>query len=109
MVFINYICIYSKNIGNKMNKKIAEKTVRVAQMSSMILDAQLRELKDVLDETEFKELSKRFAKPMGYIYYEILAPIWDEYSELLPDKLGDSYKINDEMYHEVQLLVKKYA
>jgi len=92
-----------------MNKKMAKKTACVVQISSMILDAQLRELKDVLDETEFKELSKRFAKPMGYIYYEILAPIWDEYPELLPEKLGGSYKINDDMYHEMQLLVKKYA
>jgi len=47
---------------------MAKKTACVVQISSMILDAQLRELKDVLDETEFKELSKRFAKPMGYIY-----------------------------------------
>ncbi len=92
-----------------MNKKIAEKTALVAQMSSMILDAQLRELKEVLDEEEFKALAKKFAKPMGYIYFELLSPIWDEYPELLPDKMGGSYKINDEMYRELQEVVQKYA
>ncbi len=92
-----------------MNKEIAEKTALVAQVSSMILDIQLRELKDVLDDMEFKELSKKFAKPMGYIYYEILAPIWDEYPELLPDKMGGEYIISEEMYNELQTVVQKYA
>lgn len=92
-----------------MNKEIAEKTALVAQISSMILDVQLRELKDILDETEFKEISKKFSKPMGYIYFELLAPIWDEYPELLPDKMGGSYMTNEDMYNELQSVVQKYA
>lgn len=92
-----------------MNNNHAEKTALVAQQSSMILDAHLNYLKEELDADEFQLACKTFGKAMGEIYFQILEPIWKKYPELLPEKMGGKYKVDNAMYNELSLVVKKYV
>ncbi len=92
-----------------MNRQIAEKTALVAQQSSMLLDSHLRDLQEVMSKAEFKATCQKFGKAMGEIYLQLLDPIWKEHPDLLPEKMGGSYKVNETMYKELYEVVQKYA
>lgn len=92
-----------------MKNETAEKTALIAQQSSMILDSHLNYLKEVLDEEEFEDICKRFGKVMGEAYFQILDPIWKAHPDLLPEKMGGKYKVDENIYLEFQSLVKKYV
>ncbi|WP_444907026.1 hypothetical protein ACJJIR_01260 [Microbulbifer sp. SSSA008] len=46
---------------------------------------------------------------MREAHLQILDPIWKVHPELLAQELGEEYKIDKNMYLELQSLVKKYA
>lgn len=92
-----------------MDKKIAEKTALVAHQSSMLLDAHLKNLQEVLEKEEFSLLCRKFGNAMGEIYFQLLEPIYKEHPDLLPEKMGGPYKTNDSMYKELSKVVSKYA
>ncbi|HEY3699071.1 MAG TPA: hypothetical protein VGK97_07050 [Spongiibacteraceae bacterium] len=88
-----------------MNQEIAERIASVVTQSSFILDSFLNELRGKLSPDEFSEYCKKFGKVMGEAYIEILAPIWKQYPELLPKKMGGKYNFSDEIYKNIYDLI----
>ena len=71
-----------------MDKALAEITASVAMQSSFVLDSYLNHLKEQLDAEEFSEVCQKFGKAMSETCFQILEPIWVQYHELLPEKIG---------------------
>lgn len=92
-----------------MNREIAEKTLSVVIQSNFILDAYLHDLRERVDPEEFKEYCKKFGKIMGEAFCEVLAPLWAQYPDLLPEKMGGPYQTNDEHYKNIYKLVMVQA
>jgi ABC-type transporter MlaC component len=88
-----------------MNKEQAEKTFLVAAQANYILDSYLSELKQSLEPEEFSLYCKKFGKIMSTTFSEVLNPIFEQYPELVPEKMGGSYKTNDEHYNTIRELV----
>jgi len=92
-----------------MDKVIAEKTALIGQQVSMILDSHLGDIQDSVETNEFKELCQKVGKVMGEVYFQLLDPIWKEHPELLPEKMGGNYKINESMYKELYEVIQKHV
>ena len=92
-----------------MNRELAEKIASVATQSSSVLDSFLYELKDQLEPAEYKLYCQKFGKIMGETLFQVLNPIWKEYPDLLPEKMGGTYKTNDEHYKNIYKLVSSQA
>ena len=93
-----------------MNKDTAEKTSLAMQMASCIVDNHLRNLQEVLTQDEFNEYAQKTGKIMGEIYVQVLRPLWEEFPELLPDKMdGGEYVVDENMYKDILEVLQKYA
>ncbi len=92
-----------------MDKVLAEKTASVAMQSSFVLDSYLIYLKQQLEAEEFSEVCQKFGKAMSETYFQILEPIWAQYPELLPEKMGGTYKTKEEHYLKISKLALEQA
>lgn len=88
-----------------MNRQVAEQILSVVLQSTFVLDSYLLELRDKLEPEEFKDICLRFGKIMGEAHFEVLSPLWKQYPDLLPDKMGGPYKTNQEHYRNIYNLV----
>ena len=80
------------------------------QMASCIVDNHLRNLQEVLTQDEFNEYAQKTGKIMGEIYVQVLRPLWEEFPELLPDKMdGGEYVVDENMYKDILEVLQKYA
>lgn len=66
-------------------------------------------LRESLDPEEFSLYCKKFGKVMSATFTEVLNPIFEQYPELVPEKMGGSYKTNDEHYKNICELVMRQA
>ncbi len=70
-----------------MKKDIATKLVAVMSDITTQLDDSVRMVMDNSEEEEFKKYRRAAGKVMGYIFAEIMTPLFTEYPELTPDGL----------------------
>ena len=68
-----------------MEKEAARRILSVAMESSRRIDDSLKGVADSSHNTVFLAYRRCAARVMGYIYTEILAPIWNEHPDLAPE------------------------
>src|SRR5881397_2189485 len=71
-----------------MNKTLAEQTSLLLLQVSAKLDAQLRMLKTQCADEEFQVYLRGFGYVLGYMFTEIMTPIYAEHPDLKPEQLG---------------------
>jgi hypothetical protein len=81
-----------------MNKTLAEQTSLLLLQVSAKLDAQLRILETQCAEEEFQVYLRGFGYVLGYMFTEIMTPIYTEHPELRPEQLGGPYRIPPSTY-----------
>jgi len=67
-----------------MDKQAAEKILLVALDCSRRADQSIARVKDECDERVLQSYRRHAGRIMGYIFTEILAPLWEEHSDLAP-------------------------
>ncbi len=92
-----------------MDKVAAEKITLMFQASTSILDSLLCELNEQLSPDEFQICAEKFGKIIDYSFAQVLDPLWRDHPDLLPEKLGGTYKINSELFREIYQQAKKLA
>ena len=83
-----------------MNKTLAEQTSLLLLQVSAKLDAQLRTLKTQCVDEEFQVYLRGFGYVLGYMFTEIMSPIYAEHPDLKPEQLGGPYRIPPSIYDE---------
>jgi hypothetical protein len=76
-----------------MNKALAEQTSLLLLSVGAKLDAQLAELKDQCSDEEFQRYRRGFGYVLGYMFTEIMTPIYAEHPDLKPEQLGGTYRV----------------
>ena len=79
-----------------MNKEIAEETSLIALRASAKLNAQLIKIQENCSEEEFAKMQKDVGLVLGYLYTDIMEPIWKEHEGLRPIEMGGNYSIPPE-------------
>ncbi|MCO7223204.1 hypothetical protein [Pleionea sp. CnH1-48] len=69
------------------DKELAKKIVAVVDECSKQLNSTICEVKDNCSKDEFNSYRKAAGFVMGYIYTDIVAPIYSKHPELEPDEL----------------------
>jgi len=83
-----------------MNKTLAEQTSLLLLRVSAKLDAQLRMLKTQCADEEFQVYLRGFGYVLGYMFTEIMTPIYAEHPDLKPEQLGGTYRVPSSIYEE---------
>ncbi len=83
-----------------MNKTLAEETSLLLLRVSAKLDAQLAVLKTQCSDEEFQRYLRGFGYVLGYMFTEIMTPIYAEHPDLKPEQLGGTYRVPRSIYDE---------
>jgi hypothetical protein len=83
-----------------MNKTLAEQTSLLLLRVSAKLDAQLALLKTQCSDEEFQGYRRGFGYVLGYLFTEIMTPIYAEHPDLKPEHLGGTYRVPASIYEE---------
>ena len=83
-----------------MNKTLAEQTSLLMLAVSAKLDAQLAVLKAQCSEEEFQRYLRGFGYVLGYMFTEIMTPIYVEHPDLKPEQLGGTYRVPSSIYEK---------
>ena len=71
------------------DKELAKKIVSVVDDCSDRINSTIWEVKNKCSEQEFENYRKAAGIVMGYIYTDIVCPIYSTHPELEPDELKD--------------------
>jgi len=83
-----------------MDKPLAEKTSLLLLTVSAQLDRQLAMLKAQCSEEEFQRYLRGFGYVLGYMFTEIMTPIYAEHPDLKPEQLGGPYRVPSSIYEK---------
>ena len=81
-----------------MNKEIAEETSLLALKVSSALDNHLRKIQENCSKEDFEKMRSGIGFVMGYLYTDVMEPIWKMYPELRPEEMDGPYKVPPEIY-----------
>ena len=76
-----------------MDKKLAEETSLLAMKVSSTLDKQLKIIMDNSSKDDFEKMRKGVSLVMGYLYTDIMEPLWHEHPDLRPEEMDGSYQV----------------
>jgi hypothetical protein len=81
-----------------MDKKLAEETSLMALKMSSTLDKHLRKIMDKCSKEDFEKMRSGVGYVMGYLYTDIMEPIWHMYPELRPTEMGGKCDVPRQIY-----------
>ena len=81
-----------------MEKNIAEETSLLALKVSSTLDNHLKKLQETCSKDEFEIMRKGIGLVMGYLYTDVMEPLWSMHPELRPNEMSGPYKVPPEVY-----------
>ncbi len=84
-----------------MKKELAEETSLLGLKVSAMLNTHLLKIKESCEKEDFEKMRKGVGLVMGYLYTDVMQPIWNENPELQPEEMGGSYKVPSEIYDEI--------
>jgi hypothetical protein len=68
-----------------MEDRVAKEIADRAMAYSRALDQSMAEVRDRCPDDVFQEYRREAGRVVGYLFTEILAPIWDQYETLAPE------------------------
>lgn len=71
-----------------MEKEIAKKILETSKKSTHEFNLLLREIKETCTEEEFKFFQKSIARVLGYMFFDIISPVYEEFPEYKPTELN---------------------
>ena len=81
-----------------MDLKVAEETSLMALKMSATLNAQLIKIMETSSKEEFEKMRHGIGFVMGYLYTDVMEPIWEMHPELRPESHEGSYKVPEDFY-----------
>lgn len=75
-----------------MERRIAEEIAKIASDCSRQADESTKEVMDSCSVEVFQQYRRLAGRVMGYIFTDVLAPIWTEHGEIAPDWFRDRDK-----------------
>ena len=81
-----------------MEKDLAEETSLLALKVSSTLDNHLRKLHETCDKEDFEKMRKGIGFVMGYLYTDVMEPLWNMHPELRPEEMDGPYKVPPDIY-----------
>ena len=81
-----------------MEKDLAEETSLLALKVSSTLDNHLRKIQESCSKEDFNVMRKGIGYVMGYLYTDVMEPLWKMHPELRPEEMDGTYKVPPEIY-----------
>ena len=81
-----------------MDKELAEETSLLALKVSSMLDRHLGKIKESCSKEDFEKMRSGIGYVMGYLYTDVMEPLWKMYPELRPEEMEGTYKVPPEIY-----------
>ncbi|GGZ96692.1 hypothetical protein GCM10008090_01160 [Arenicella chitinivorans] len=76
-----------------MDRELAEETSLLAMRISSTLDKQLKKIMDNSSKEDFEQMRKGVGFVMGYLYTDIMEPLWNQHPDLRPKEMDGSYEV----------------
>ena len=83
-----------------MDIKLAEETSLLALQLSGKLDRHLGRIQAECSEDDFRKFRKGIGYVLGYLYTEVMDPIYREHPQLRPQQLGGPYTVDEGIYED---------
>lgn len=76
-----------------MDKELTEETSLLVMRVSSTLDKHLRKIMENSSKEDFEKMRSSIGFAMGYLYTDVLEPLWHQHPELRPEDMDGSYRI----------------
>jgi hypothetical protein len=81
-----------------MDRDLAEETSLLALRMSAQLDEHLLKIREQSSKAEFEKMRSGIGLVMGYLYTDIMEPIWNMHPDLRPKEMDGEYTIPEDIY-----------
>lgn len=81
-----------------MKKELAEETSLLALKMSSTLNKHLIKIQNNCGKEDFDKMRKGIGYVMGYLYTDVMEPLWEMHPDLKPEDMDGTYKVPPETY-----------